>query len=227
METTQEPTPKAKLTPAFGYLRVSGESQLSGDGFPRQKAAITKWAKEHGVRIVRWFEEKAVSGTVESIDRPAFNEMLEALLSNGTKAVLIEKLDRIARDVFIQEGTIKLLKEKGFELISVAEPDLCSDDMYRVAMRQMMGVFAELDRKSIVFKLRAARQRKKIATGRCEGRMPYGFRDGEQAIIDRIKADHTQGKNYEHIARDLNNKGVKPRTGKWYPANVRKIVLAQ
>src|SRR6266446_290173 len=164
-----ESTLKAKLIPAFGYLRVSGESQLSGDGFPRQRAAITKWAKERGVRIVRWFEEKAVSGTVESIDRPAFNEMLEALLSNGTKTVLIEKLDRIARDVFIQEGTIKLLKEKGFELVSVAEPDLCSDDMYRVAMRQMMGVFAELDRKSIVFKLRAARQRKKIATGRCEG----------------------------------------------------------
>jgi hypothetical protein len=38
-------------------------------------------------------------------------------------------------------------------------PDLYSDDMYRVAMRQMMGVFAELDRKSIVYKLRAARQR--------------------------------------------------------------------
>ena len=218
-------TPKTKLIPAFGYLRTSGESQVSKDGPVRQRAEITKWAKEHGFRIVQWFEEKAVSGTVESIDRPAFNEMLEALLLNGTKTVLIEKLDRIARDVFIQEGTIKLLKEKGFELISVAEPDLCSDDMYRVAMRQMMGVFAELDRKSIVFKLRAARQRKKAATGRCEGRMPYGFREGEQEIIERIKAQRAQGSNYEQIARDLNSEGVKPRTGKWYPANVRKIVL--
>ena len=97
--------------------------------------------------------------------------------------------------------------------------------MYRVAMRQIMGVFAELDRKSIVFKLRAARQRTKLKTGRCEGRMPYGFREGEQAIIDRIKADRAQGKNYEQIARELNSEGVKPRTGKWYPANVRKIVL--
>jgi site-specific DNA recombinase len=216
---------KAKLISAFGYLRVSGESQVKGDGPVRQRVAITKWAKEHGFRIVRWFEENAVSGTTETMDRPAFNAMLEALLLNGTRTVLIERLDRLARDVYIQEGTIRLLKEKGFELISVSEPDLNSNDMYRVAMRQIMGVFAELDRKSIVFKLRAARQRKKAATGRCEGRMPFGFREGEQAIIDRIKADRAQGRNYEQIARDLNSEGVKPRTGKWYPANVRKIVL--
>jgi site-specific DNA recombinase len=223
METTKN----AKLIPAFGYIRVSGESQVKGDGPVRQRKAITVWATEHGYRIVRFFEENAVSGTTESLERPAFNAMLEALLSNGTRTVLIERLDRIARDVFVQEGTIRLLTEKGFELISVSEPDLNSNDMYRVAMRQIMGVFAELDRKSIVFKLRAARQRKKAATGRCEGRMPYGFREGEQAIINRIKAERAQGRNYEQISRDLNSEGVKPRTGKWYPANVRKIVIAQ
>jgi len=225
METTQSEPTKAKLIPAFGYLRVSGESQLNGDGLVRQRADITAWAKAHGYRISRWFEERAVSGSVETIDRPAFNTMLEALLSNGTRTVLIERLDRIARDVFVQEGTIRLLKEKGFELISISEPDLCGEDMYRAAMRQMMGVFAELDRKSIVYKLRAARQRKRVNTGRCEGRMPYGFREGEQAIIDRIKSARENGKNYEQIARDLNSKGVKPRTGKWHPANVRKIIL--
>ena len=226
METPVEPTQKAKLIPAFGYLRVSGESQVKGDGPVRQRAAITHWAKEHGYRIVKWFEENAVSGTTESMDRPAFNAMLEALLSNGTRTVLIERLDRLARDVYIQEGTIRLLKGKGFDLISVSEPDLNSTDMYRVAMRQIMGVFAELDRKSIVFKLRAARQRKRAATGRCEGRKPYGSRDGEPAIINRIKEMRGHGMNYEQIARCLNGEGVTPRTGQWYSANIRKIILA-
>jgi DNA invertase Pin-like site-specific DNA recombinase len=222
-------TPQTELIPSFGYLRTSGESQVSKDGPVRQRAAITKFAKEHGFRIVRWFEEKAVSGTVESVDRPAFNDMLEALLSNGTKTVLIERLDRIARDVFIQEGTIRLLKEKGFELVSVAEPDLCSEDMYRVAMRQMMGVFAELDRKSIVFKLRAARQRKRLATGRCEGRKPYGTRDGEQVILGRMLNLHTlQARNFEQIARELNTAGTLSRSGKpWRPATIRRIIIGQ
>ena len=109
-----------------------------------------------------------VSGSTEGVDRLAFQEMLTALLSNGTRMVLIERLDRIARDIVVQESILKELNRKGFELISVSEPDLCSADPYRSAMRQMLGVFAELDRKTIVIKLRAARQRKKQQTGRCQ-----------------------------------------------------------
>ncbi len=216
---------------AFGYIRVSGESQVDGDGPVRQRKAIQDYAKANGIRVVRWFVEEAVSGTVESQERPAFSEMLVALMSNGVHTVLIEKLDRIAREVYVQEGTIRLLKQKGFELISVTEPDLYSDDMYRVAMRQMMGVFAELDRKSIVYKLRAARQRKKSATGRCEGRKPFGEREGEREIISKILELHNGGLNYSQIAVQLNNDGIPTRKaseGKlskgWFPANISEII---
>jgi site-specific DNA recombinase len=213
---------------AFAYLRVSGESQVEGDGFPRQRATIKKWAEANNVRIVRWFEEKGVSGSTEGVDRPAFQEMLTALLSNGTRIVLIERLDRIARDIVVQESILKELNRKGFELVSVSEPDLCSADPYRSAMRQMLGVFAELDRKTIVLKLRAARQRKKAQTGRCEGRKPFGFRDGEQQIVARMKSLKAEGQNWESVSNTLNAEGFKTRSGgSWYPATVRRIVLAQ
>lgn len=223
-----EQDPKPALKRAFAYLRVSGESQVEGDGFPRQRAAIKKWAETNGVRIVRWFEEKGVSGSTEGVDRPAFQEMLTALLSNGTRTVLIERLDRIAHDIVVQESILKELNRKGFELVSVSEPDLCSADPYRSAMRQMLGVFAELDRKTIVLKLRAARQRKKQQTGRCEGRKPFGFRNGEQQIVARMKALKAEGRNWEHISNALNADGFKTRSGgSWFPATVRRIVLAQ
>jgi DNA invertase Pin-like site-specific DNA recombinase len=223
-----ENTAKQLLKPAFGYIRVSGESQVKEDGPVRQRKAIQDFAKAHGFRIVKWFVEEAVSGTVESKDRPAFSEMLAALMGNGTRTVLIEKLDRIAREVYVQEGTIRLLKEKGFELISVSEPDLNSDDMYRVAMRQMMGVFAELDRKSIVYKLRAARQRKRVRDGWCEGRKPFGSRAGEDAVIARMKELRATGATWDSIAGTLNAEGLKPRKGKaWYATSVRRIVVAQ
>lgn len=219
--------PKPSLRKAFAYLRVSGESQVEGDGFPRQRAAIKKWAEANGVRIVRWFEEKGVSGSTDGGDRPAFQEMLTALLSNGTRMVLIERLDRIARDIVVQESILKDLNRRGFELVSVSEPDLCSTDPYRSAMRQMLGVFAELDRKTIVLKLRAARQRKKAQTGRCEGRKPFGFRDGEQEVVARMNALKAQGHNWESISSSLNAEGFKTRSGgSWFPATVRRIVLA-
>lgn len=220
--------PKLTLKKAFAYLRVSGESQVQGDGFPRQRAAIKKWAEANGVRIVRWFEEKGVSGSTDGVDRPAFQEMLTALLSNGTRTVLIERLDRIARDIVVQESILKELNRKGFELVSASEPDLCSADPYRSAMRQMLGVFAELDRKTIVLKLRAARQRKKAQSGRCEGRKPFGFRDGEQQIVSRMKSLKASGGNWESISNTLNAEGFKTRSGgSWFPATVRRIALAQ
>jgi DNA invertase Pin-like site-specific DNA recombinase len=154
--------------------------------------------------------------------------MLTALWSNGTRTVLIERLDRIARDVVVQESILKELNRKGFELVSVSEPDLCSADPYRSAMRQMLGVFAELDRKTIVLKLRAARQRKKARTGRCEGRKPFGFRDGEHQIVARMKALKAEGRNWEQISNQLNADGFKTRSGgSWFPATVRRIVLAR
>src|ERR1700693_3355094 len=59
---------------------------------------------------------------------PAFIEMMTALHSNGTKLVLVEKLDRLARDLMIQETIIGDLRKNGFDLVSVSEPDLPKDD---------------------------------------------------------------------------------------------------
>ena len=151
---------------AFAYLRVSGLGQLEGDGFPRQRAAIKAYAASKGFRIVREFEERGVTGENDLENRPALKDLIAALRSNGTRVVLIEKLDRLARDLMIQESIIADLRKSGFKLVSVMEPDLCSDDPTRVLLRQMMGAFAQYERAMIVTKLRAARQRAKASKGR-------------------------------------------------------------
>ena len=211
---------------AFGYLRVSGKSQVDGDGFPRQKAAIQKWAKANGYRITQWFVEEGVSGTLES--REALDAMLVALMSNGVDTVIVEALHRFSRDLRVQENLIHQYFTNRFTLISATEPELDNDDPNRVFMRQIFGAVHQLDKSNLVLKLRAARQRKKVATGRCEGRLPYGSHEGEQEILDRMKHLHANGSNWEKIAATLNSKGAKTRGGgKWYPATVRRIVLGK
>jgi DNA invertase Pin-like site-specific DNA recombinase len=210
---------------AFAYLRVSGKGQLDGDGFTRQRAAIESYAKSHGIKIVRYFEEQGVSGTKDMDARPALQEMLVGLLSNGIKTALIEKLDRLARDLMVQEAIIKDLKKQGFELISVAEPDLCSDDPSRKLMRQMFGAIAEYEKTMIVAKLKAARQRMKAKTGRCEGRKAFGLTEREQSTIRRMKELTAQGLNYTHVAETLNTEGHKTQTGnKWFPTTVSRTL---
>ena len=209
---------------AFAYLRVSGKGQLDGDGFPRQRAAIKQYAATHGTRVVRWFEEEGVSGTKDLEDRPALQKLMLALHSNGIRLVLIEKLDRLARDLMIQETIIGDLRKNGFEIISVAEPDLCSDDPSRKLVRQVFGAIAEYERKMIVLKLRAARQRVRARGGRCEGRKPFGSRPGESKTIARIRELARKGMNFSNIAHALNSEELPTRTGgKWFPATVSRV----
>jgi DNA invertase Pin-like site-specific DNA recombinase len=217
METTPKSTKKA-----FGYLRVSGKSQVEGDGFPRQKAAIQKWAKANGYRIAEWFTEEGVSGTLES--REALDAMLVALMSNGVDTVIVEALHRFSRDLRVQENLIHQYFTNRFTLISATEPELGNDDPNRVFMRQIFGAVHQLDKSNLVLKLRAARQRKKATTGHCEGRKPYGSRPGEVEVLARIQAMSASGVNNEKIAQTLNTEGIKTRSGgKWYSSTLYNI----
>jgi DNA invertase Pin-like site-specific DNA recombinase len=219
------------MTKAFAYLRVSGKGQLHGDGFPRQLAAIEAYAKAHGIQIVRVYREKGVSGAKDLEDRPAFVEMMTALHSNGTRIVLVEKLDRLARDLMVQETIIADMRKNAFELVSVMEPDLCQDDPSRKLMRQIFGAIAEYEKTMIVLKLRGARAKKRADNGRCEGAKPYGQhakRPGETAVIERMHALRASGLGFEKVAAQLNAEGIKPRRGaKWYGKTVDKILSAQ
>jgi DNA invertase Pin-like site-specific DNA recombinase len=216
------------MVKAFGYLRVSGKGQIDGDGFPRQREAIKRYAKDHGIRIVGWFEEKGVCGATDLEDRPALMAMLEALVSNGTKLVLIEKLDRLARNLMTQETIIGDLRKRGFDLVSVTEPDLLQNDPTRVLMRQIFGAIGEYEKAMIVAKLRGARQRMRARTGRCEGRKPFGTQPGETDTLERLIALRTQGLGYNSIADTANAEGLKPRKGRqWYASTVRRILVAQ
>src|SRR5438270_14067847 len=131
---------------AFGYVRVSsaGQSAEDRDGIPRQKEAIRKFAAANDIKIVQWFED-SVSGKKDLDNRPALQGLLTALHGNGVKLVLVEKLDRLARDLMIQESILADLQRNGFQLVSAVEPDLCQDDPTRKLMRQILGAFSEYE----------------------------------------------------------------------------------
>ncbi len=69
------------------------------------------------------------------MDRPAWAEMIAALHSNGVRTIIVEKLDRLARDLMIQEAAIADLRKHVLNLVSAQEPDLMASDPTRVLMR--------------------------------------------------------------------------------------------
>ena len=70
---------------AVAYLRVSGKSQIDGDGFPRQRDRITKWAKANKHQVVGEFCDEGISGTSELSDRPGLAALLDRIESIFTQ----------------------------------------------------------------------------------------------------------------------------------------------
>lgn len=208
-------------TPAFSYVRVSGRSQVDRDGFPRQRAAVAKLAKSGGFEIVDEFTDAAVSGTVEGFDRPGLSDLLVAIRRNGVRTVLIERSDRLARDLMVGEVILAECRKLDVKVIAAdSGQDLTvgDDDPTRVLIRQVLGAVSQFEKSVIVQKLRAARDRKRRETGRCEGRIPFGEKQGEAATVDRIrdlyrKPRGGRRRSMAQIAQVLNEEGLNPHSG--------------
>jgi hypothetical protein len=91
-----------------------------------------------------------------------------------------------------------------------------------------MGAVAQYEKSQIVLKLRGARLRKRVKEGRCEGRKPFGFYEGEDEALKRIKALWAEGLGFDRVAAKLNEEGVPTRTGKpWHGVVVNRILTGK
>jgi DNA invertase Pin-like site-specific DNA recombinase len=219
---------------AYSYLRVSGKGQVDGDGFPRQRAAIGRYAKAQGIEIVEEYRDAAVSGERELADRKGLAAVLAAVQTGEVRTVLIERADRLARDLIVGEIILSQFRAAGVAVWSAeggVDLTAADDDPTKRLIRQILGAVAEYDKTVTVLKLRAARERMRRQTGRCEGVKPYGYRPGEPEVIARMRQlrRKPQGEprlGYHRIAKILNAEGRPTRTGSpWTSSTVRKVLL--
>ncbi len=210
---------------AFGYLRVSGKSQIEGYGFERQEETIRSFAEKAGYEIVNFFKEEGISGTKGEEDRPAFQDMVSEILRDGVSTIIIEGMDRLAREYRIQETLLIYLASKGITLICARTEENVTNavqsDPMKKALIQIQGIFAELEKNLLVKKLRNARDKARAERGKCEGRKSYV--DVAPKVIEEIKRLRRKPKGgrrmtYVQVAEELNRQGFetvskKPFTG--------------
>ena len=81
----------------YAYIRVSTTKQGEhGVSLQEQRAAIERYALQHGVEIAEWFEEIQ---TAAKRGRPVFSRMLRLLQLGKAQGVVIHKIDRSARNL--------------------------------------------------------------------------------------------------------------------------------
>jgi len=175
-----------------------------------------------------------VSGTTELADRPGLAALLDRLESNGVRTVIVERADRLARDLMVQEVIVGQFSKIGARILTADGVDLTSsDDPTRRLIRQVLGAVAEFEKNVIVLKLRAARDRKRARGERVEGRKPYPQDDRERAVVARmreLRRKPPKGKRLPiaAVATQLNVEGHRNRSGReWSPQMVHHVLAAR
>lgn len=206
---------------AVSYVRVSGLGQRDGDGPERQRLAIARTAKRQRLTVAKEFADLGVSGTTEGADRPGMAALLAEVAALGATVVLIEKADRLARDVLVSELLLRQFRQLGVQVLTGDDVDLTAadGDATQVLIRQLLAAVAQFDRVQTVAKLRAARDRVRAKFGRCEGPVPFGLLPEEAHAFRQLRALARKQRGCEkpalqEIADKANAAGIRSRSGK-------------
>jgi DNA invertase Pin-like site-specific DNA recombinase len=212
------------LVPAFAYLRTSSAANVGADkdSETRQRTAIEAFARRAGFAIVATFYDAAVSGEDQLETRPGFSALLDRIEGNGVRTVIVEDATRFARDLIIQELGILALVGRGVRVLTASGDDLTeTNDPFKVAMRQIAGAFAQLEKARLVSKLKGARDRKRAAGVKVEGRRSYAELVPEAVELARkLRRSRPKGgqRTLRVIADELAKAGFMTSKGKPYAA---------
>jgi len=223
-----------------GYTRVSTEKQVrDGFGLDAQRSEISRWAKANGHRVACWCSDEGVSGANGIDTREGLYDALASIRNGDADALVVTSLDRLARQMTQQEGCLAEVWKAGGKVFSlgdggeVLEDD--PDDPMRTAIRQMRGVFAQLERGLIRQRMAKGKREKHSQGGYVGGAPPYGFKSDHrgalhpdptmQATVERIRQLRGVGMSLRAIVAVLEDERRPTRSGgRWYPATVSRIL---
>lgn len=220
------------------YVRVSTASQREAFGPAIQRAAIQRWAKAGGHKVVSW-QADVISGASELRDRAGWRAAADLVKTGKASGIVVARLDRLARDVMVQELLLRKLSNLGGIVLSTRENENEmlngeSNDPSRKLVRVIMGGISEYDREMTVDRLAAGRAAKAARGGYAHGALPYGYRTvkgalvpdpAEQAALARMRELQGFGYPTREIARVLASEGhPTKRGGRWTSPVVARIL---
>lgn len=221
----------------IGYLRVSTDEQAErGYGLDVQEQQVRSWCRRNGHRLVRIERDEGTTGAIA--ERDGLDDALAALTSGEAVGIVFPRLDRLSRDMLVQEQILNKVWASGRDAFSTlpGEADLRDDpeDPTRKLIRRVLGAIAEYDREWIVLRMRRGRRRKAERGGFAYGSPPYGYRAvnrrlvpdrREQAALRRMRDLAATGASTREIAAALRAEGhPTKRGGSWSPPVVARIL---
>lgn len=224
----------AETLKAAIYVRVSTQQQVDKVSLPVQREELLNYAR-YALNISDCVVFEDAGYSAKNTDRPDYQRMMARVRTGEFSHILVWKIDRISRNLLDFAAMYAELKKLGVTFVSKNEQFDTSSAMGE-AMLKIILVFAELERNMTSERVSAimlSRANGGVWNG---GKIPFGYTYDKEARQFSINEDEAQIVRhiydlYESIrsltivAKELNGKGIRSRTGKpWNPTTVRTML---
>jgi site-specific DNA recombinase len=230
-KTTTRPAPDLTAggtTRVALYLRISTDEDHQPFSLGAQETRLAAFVtSQPGWEQVKTYTDQFSGAYAE---RPALQQALRDARLGLYDTLLVYRVDRFARSLKVLVGLLEELDTIGVAFRSATEPIDTSTATGRMLI-QLLGVFAEFERATIIDRVVAGMERKAARGGWPGGSIPYGLRldddhhlairPSEFPIVERIFTRYgTERAGAATIANELNDDGHRTRTGRRWSAKV-------
>lgn len=232
--TKRQPTTQTEQTVRVAlYSRISTDEANQPHSLGAQDDRLRSYVKSQENWTVWQTYQDQMTGTV--LERPGLQAALADARRGLFDLLLVFRVDRLARSVRSLAAIIEELDGLDVSFRSATEPFDTSTPAGRM-MVQMLGVFAEFERATLIERITAGLARK-ASQGFWNGKAPFGYEYGDEVGCLKVSPDEaaTVTKIFDlyvaqefgcaTIARWLNENGYRNRLGNlWRQQAVRDIV---
>ena len=214
----------------YFYGRCSKEEDIQKNSIDAQKKLVID---KYGA-IDRSFVDVGISGACGLDNRIGLAAALE-VITRGDE-LIVARLDRLARDVYLASYIQLQVEKKGATIISATEESLNGNDATSKLLKTIIQAFAEFERASIKARVKSTLQLKKSKGERISRFAEYGYdftedgkrvieNAGEQKVLQLVKTLKDEGLGIQAVKDQLEAEGIKTKRGKdvWHYQSVRNI----
>ncbi|MFC5734315.1 recombinase family protein [Cytobacillus gottheilii] len=222
-----------KRKTAVGYIRVStGVQARDGFSLDNQIEEINKECKKQEWELLGIFDDKGISGALLN-ERPGLIEMMRFIKENNVDYLVIFKFSRLSRNIGNLFLITEQLKETSTHLISISD-NFSSEAGASKIILSVLGSIAEMERDNIIEQVRGGMSQKAREGEWNGGTAPLGYdlvekklviNEEESKTVKFIYTEYLKGNGYKTIAAQLNDNGVKTKTGGTFSGNSVKDIL--
>lgn len=166
------------------YMRVSTEKQAEeGNGLESQKRDIEAYCRKNELLISDWYIDDGYTGS--NMNRPELQRLVNDCSRKRIKCIVSFKLDRLSRNMIDGLYLIEKVFQPNNIVFKCVHDSVSYDSPMEQAYTQMMAVFAQLDKNTMMLRMRGG-MLERIKQGHWPGggNTPYCYHyDKEQGIL--------------------------------------------